>query len=359
MKQIVYYGTHDMRIEEAPIPEIGPKDVLLKSRLVSICGSDLHPYKSGQKWASIPHEIQGHEYCATVAKVGSEVTKYAVGDRVIDFNAGVCGECWYCRHGDYGHCIHGTRQYTGRGLPGALAQYFKFSYAENPDGMLGVLNTLYKVPENITDEQLCVSEAFGVGLWAVNTAGVKEGDTVVILGTGIIGNSTMQFAKAKGAKTIIVGRGKRRLECAKECGADYVIDNSNGDCYEQIREIAEETGWQFGSDTLAVDVTIDCAGYPGSFNDALKITKCGGTVCEVAFHEQESMVNPQYLLSKDLKLCTVNFNDLPGALQAMADGTVKVEPLIDDIVPLSRFEEAYSRQADGSAVKVLINMEEE
>ena len=352
MKSIVYYGKNDLRLEETEIPEIGPKDVLLKSKLVSICGSDLHPYKCGPQWASIPHEIHGHEYSATIAKVGSEVTQYKVGDRVIGFNSGVCGECWYCQHGDYAHCIHGTRQYTGRGIPGACAQYFKFTYPENPEGMLGVLNTLMKVPDEITDEQLCVAEAFGVGLWAVNMAEVKEGDTVVILG-----NSTMQFAKARGAKTIIVGRGKRRLECAKECGADYVIDNTNGDCYEQIKQIVEETGWQFGDDTLAVDVTIDCAGYPGSFNDALKITKCGGTVCEVAFHEQPSMVNPQYILSKDLKFCVVNFNDLPGALQAIADGTVKVEPLIDDIVPLERFEEAYRRQADGSAVKVLINME--
>lgn len=359
MKAIQYFGKGDLRLVEKDIPAIGPKDVLLKSKLVSICGSDMHPYISGPKWAAVPDEIPGHEFCATVAEVGSEVKNYKVGDRVIGFNAGVCGECWYCRNGQYDKCSHGTKNYTGRGLPGAGAQYFKFSDAENPNSMFGYLNTLMLVPEDISDQQICLAEPFGVGLMAVQVSQVKAGDTVVILGTGIIGNSAMQFAKARGAKVIMVGRSKRRLDCAKACGADYVIDNSYGDMYRQIAEITGEVGWQFGPETADVDITIDCAGYPNSFGDALKLTKNGGTVCEVAFHTQDSLVNPQYLVSKGLNIRTVNFNDLHGALNAFREGTAKVEPLIDDIVPLSRFIEAYERQAAGTAVKVLIDMQAE
>ena len=357
MKVIQFFGKGDVRLVEKDIPQIGPKDVLLRSHLVSVCGSDLHPYRVGERFASIPNEIGGHEYSATIAEVGSEVTKYKVGDRVYGFNLGFCGECWYCKHGDMWHCINTTKYYQGRGIPGAFAQYFKFNYAENPDALAPHINSLVELPEQMSDEQVCLIEPFGIGLASVETADVKDGQTVVVLGSGIIANSVMQWCKSRGAKVILVGRSKRRLDCAKECGVDYVIDNTNGDCYEQIAALVGEPGYIWGKETAAVDVVLDCAGYPGSFNDALKIAKCGGTVCCVAFYEEESMVNPQYVTTKDLRIVGMNGANPLGAMQGILEGKVKVEPLIDDIVPIDRYLEAYERQNDGSAVKVLINMD--
>lgn len=356
MKAIVFHGVGDVRLDEMDIPEIGPKDVLLKSVMTSVCGSDMHPYRVGQRMASIPNEIGGHEYVAAVAEVGSEITKYKVGDKVFGHNMSFCGQCWYCQHGDFGHCTGVVKTYTGRGRPGGFAQYFKFSDPESPDAFAPYLNSLMVLPEDMTNEQLTLVEPFGVGLSSVETAGIEAGQTVVILGSGIIANSAMQWAKAKGAKTILVGRSKRRLDCAKECGADYVIDNTNGDCYEQIAALVGEAHFNWGKHACAVDAVLDCAGYPGSFNDALKIVKCGGTVCCVAYYEDESLVNPMMITVKDVKILGMSDCNIMASLEGIRNGTVKVEPLIDDVVPLERYLEAYQRQNDGSAVKVLIDM---
>lgn len=356
MKAIVYYGKNDVRLEEMDIPEIGPKDVLLKSKYASLCGSDIHAVRRGPQWAKAEHQIFGHEFAATVAKVGSEVTKYKVGDRVFGVNMAFCGACYYCKHGDYGHCTGIGQFYTGQGVPGAFAQYFKFTDPENEHAFAPYLNSLMIVPDALTDEQCAMMEPFGVGLGAVEKAGVKEGDTVVVLGTGIIGNSVVQWCKAKGAKTIVVGHGKHRLEAAKQCGADYAVSTLDGDCYDQVASLTEETGWYWGKETTPVDVVIDCAGYPGSFNDSLKIVKPGGAICMAALYEDMSMVNPQYIVNKEPRIMGSTDNNLLGALDGILKGTVQVEPLLDDIVGIDHFQEAFDRQMNGTATKILIDM---
>lgn len=204
MKAIVYHGQNDLRLEELDIPEIGPKDVLLKTKYASICGSDLHAVRRGPKWAKAEKQIFGHEFAAEIAEVGSEITRYKVGDRVFGVNMAFCGECWYCRHQDYAHCTGVGDHYTGQGIPGACAQYFKFTDPESEYAFAPYLNSLMPIPDEMTDEQCAMMEPFGVGLGAVNKAGVKEGDTVVILGTGIIGISSLQWCKARGARVIVV-----------------------------------------------------------------------------------------------------------------------------------------------------------
>ena len=212
MKAIVYHGQNDLRLEELDIPEIGPKDVLLKTKYASICGSDLH---HGLHPFRIPPIVSGHELSGEVVEVGSGVTKFRVGDRVTAEPHYGCGECWYCRHQDYAHCTGVGDHYTGQGIPGACAQYFKFTDPESEYAFAPYLNSLMPIPDEMTDEQCAMMEPFGVGLGAVNKAGVKEGDTVVILGTGIIGISSLQWCKARGARVIVVGRGRHRLDIAK------------------------------------------------------------------------------------------------------------------------------------------------
>ncbi len=356
MKAIVYHGQNDLRLEELDIPEIGPKDVLLKTKYASICGSDLHAVRRGPKWAKAEKQIFGHEFAAEIAEVGSEITRYKVGDRVFGVNMAFCGECWYCRHQDYAHCTGVGDHYTGQGIPGACAQYFKFTDPESEYAFAPYLNSLMPIPDEMTDEQCAMMEPFGVGLGAVNKAGVKEGDTVVILGTGIIGISSLQWCKARGARVIVVGRGRHRLDIAKKCGADHVVSTLDGDCYEQVAALTEETGWYWGKETTTVDAVIDCAGYPGSLNDALKIVKPGGAVCLAALYEDPSPVNPQYIVNKEPKILGTCDNDLLGAMKGILAGTVSVEPLLDGIAGIEDFQEAFDRQMNGTAEKILIDM---
>lgn len=243
-----------------------------------------------------------------------------------------------------------------QGIPGACAQYFKFTDPESEYAFAPYMNSLMPIPDEMTDVQCAMMEPFGVGLGAVNKAGVKEGDTVVVLGTGNIGISSLQWCKARGARAIVVGRGRHRLEIAKKCGADHVVSTLDGDCYGQVAALTEETGWYWGKETTTVDAVIDCAGYPGSFNDALKIVKPGGAVCLAALYEDTSQVNPQYIVNKEPKILGTCDNDLLGAMKGILAGTASVEPLLDDIVGIEDFQEAFDRQMDGTAEKILIDM---
>lgn len=357
MKAAVFHGARDLRIEERTIPEIGEDDVLLRSRMVSICGSDLQPYVEGV--GGVDGEVFGHEYVAEIAKLGRNVSGHYIGERVFGHNVSVCGTCWYCRHGDYAHCSNVLLSYTGKHLrhPGGFSQYMLFSgpladaSAETPH-----MNALMHIPDQLSDEQAALLEPFGVGIAAMEKCGVKADDTVVILGAGMTGNCAMQWAKKLGATVIITDISEHRLDIARRCGADYVINNAHGDCYEQIAEIIGEPGWIKGSDATTARVVADCAGYPGSLNTALKIVRSGGTVCEIADSSVLSPVNITYISYKDLYITNSSGCDIPKALAGMLDGSLKTEPLIDDVVPLSKAKYAFDKQADHEAMKILVDM---
>lgn len=358
MKAAVFYGKGDIRVDERPIPEIGPNDVLLKSRMVSICGSDLQPYVEGV--GGVEGEVFGHEFIAEIAEIGSDVKGYQVGQRVFGHNVSVCGECWYCKNGDYGHCSNILKGYTGKHLqrPGGFSQYMKFDAPGEPDPASPHMNALMRIPDEMSDEQCTLMEPFGVGIGAIESCGVEAGDTVVILGAGTAGNCAMQWAKKLGATVLIVDISPKRLEIAKACGADYVIDNSKGDCYEQIAAIIGEPGWIKGSDATTAKAVLDCAGYPGSFNDALKIVRSGGVVCEMADSSILSPINITYISYKGLRILNSDSCDIPKAFNGLLSGELNVAPLIDELVPLEKVKYAFDQQASGKAMKVLVKMNE-
>ena len=356
MKAAVYHGVRDIRIDELPIPEIGPDDVLLRSRMAAVCGSDIHPYRTGK--CVHTGQIFGHEYVAEVAEVGANIKHYKIGDRVYGANYAPCGKCWYCRRGDPAHCVHSRDSFTGQGLPGAFAQYFRFIMPERPDPPTKHINTLMHIPDSVSDEQAALIEPFGVGLAAVETCSVKPGDVVVVLGAGPIGLSIIQWIKSLNATAVSVDVSQRRLECAKLCGADYVISNEKGDCYEQVVAIFGETGWLNGPETAAVDTVIDSAGYPLSFNDALKTVKCGGTVCQLAVTETMSEVNTTYITYKDIRILSSTECDAAGALDGIISGRVHPELLVDGHISLEEITEAFEKQSHAQAIKLLVKMKE-
>lgn len=356
MRAAVFHGKRDIRVEDRQIPEIGPDDVLLKSRMVSICGSDVQPYVEGT--GGVPGEIFGHEYVAEIAAVGSNVKKYRIGQRVFGNNAAVCGNCWHCKHGDPTHCVNALQYYTGKHLkhPGGMAEYFVFSHPGEPIPESPHLNSLMVIPDSMPDKAACLIEPFGVAIAAVEKCDVKAEDTVVILGCGAIGICALQWVKHIGAETIMVDISEERMECARACGADYVIDNSNRDCYEQIAKITGEIGWVKGKDTTPVRVVMDCAGYPGSLNDALRIVRAGGVILEMADSSVLSPVNITYISYKDISIYNSAACDSQKAFDGLRDGTLHAEPLISGIVPLERVSEAFELQAHGKALKILIQM---
>lgn len=235
MKAVTFQGAKDIQVKNVKDPKIEKKDdIIIKVTSTAICGSDLHIYKG-----ALPTQkdyVIGHEPMGIVEEVGSEVTKVKKGDRVvIPFNVS-CGHCFYCNHEMESQCdnSNGNPHFDTGG-------YFGFTerYGDYPGGQAEYLRVPYAnfmpfvIPESseLEDESvLFLSDVLPTAYWSVENSGVKEGDTVVVLGCGPIGLMTQKFAWLKGAARVIaVDELPYRMELAKKMNNVEIIDFSQHD----------------------------------------------------------------------------------------------------------------------------------
>ncbi|WP_110928877.1 zinc-dependent alcohol dehydrogenase [Bacillus massiliglaciei] len=282
MKGVTYQGMKDIQVKEVPDAKLQEKDdIIVRITSTAICGSDLHIYQ-GALPASKDYVI-GHEPMGIVEEVGPEVTKVKKGDRVvIPFNIS-CGECFYCQHDMESQCDNSNRNealdtggyfgFTERygNYPGGQAEYLRVPYGNFMP---------FVIPESaeVEDEAvLFMSDVLPTAYWSVENAGVKKGDTVVVLGSGPIGLMAQKFAWMKGAKRVIaVDNLPYRMERAKKMNQVELINfDEHHDTGGYIREI---TGG-------GADVVIDCVGMDGkksvAENIQQKLKLQGGTLSAV------------------------------------------------------------------------------
>lgn len=349
MRAAVYQEPSRLTIEDVPVPEVGPKDVLVRVGAVGICGSDLHSYKIGAYVE--PGQIMGHEWMGVVAKVGDEVEDLAEGERVTGFELGVCGECYWCQRKQYGLCPELFHNSTAYGKPGAFAEYIPIRNAV-------VGQSIYKIPDHLPDDVAATVEPTSVGLYAVEQGGVKQGDTVVVLGVGMIGNVCVQAAKAAGAKTVVaVDVSPLRLQAAQQVGADHVCDPREGDPIDFVKETIGVGRYHFGEGGMA-DVVIEAAGVPDTTRQAFEMVRSGGTIVFVALPEEAAPFDVTKLVHKQPRVIGVLGGSLKDAVAALADGRVDTRPLITHSFPLEQASEAFAQQLrGGEAIKVLIKPE--
>jgi S-(hydroxymethyl)glutathione dehydrogenase/alcohol dehydrogenase len=259
MKAICYAGMKNVEVRKVDDPEIiHDDDIIVKVTSTAICGSDLHLIHG-----MVPNMpvgfILGHETMGTVLEAGKEVHKVKKGDRVIVPFPVSCGHCWYCEHGLWSQCdnsnpngetggIFGYSNTFG-GYDGGQAEYLRVPYAN-------VGPTV--VPEELTDEQaLFLTDILPTSYWGVEQGGVKEGDTVVVLGCGPVGLLTIKWAAVKGAKRIIaVDRVGYRLKHAAGYGAETMNFEEYENTGETIKDITDG----------GADVVIDCVGMDGKMS---------------------------------------------------------------------------------------------
>lgn len=229
MKAVTYQGIKDVKVKEVPDAKIQKKDdILVRITSTAICGSDLHLIH-GMVPNMPKNFVIGHEPMGIVEEVGPEVTKLKKGDRVIvPFTIG-CGECYYCKHDLESQCDNSNPN-------GEVGAYFGYSetFGGYPGGQAELLRvpygnfTPFKVPEDseLEDEKLLfLSDILPTAYWGVDNAGVKPGDTVVVLGAGPVGLLTQKFAWLKGAKRVIaIDYIQYRLEHAKRVNNVEVYD---------------------------------------------------------------------------------------------------------------------------------------
>src|SRR5919206_3401026 len=217
MQAVTFQAPGEVRVEERPEPELlAADDAVVQIEATGICGSDLHIYHGRVQIE--PGFTIGHEFVGTVTAAGEAVTEVSEGDRVLGCYCTACGNCFFCRRGDYHKCDHG--RVFGHGATLGSLQGAQAESVLVPNANL----TLRRVPEGMSDEvALFAGDVMGTGYHAVDSTGVKPGDTVAVLGLGPVGLCAVQVAKAAGAARVIaIDSVPDRLEMARRFGAQPV-----------------------------------------------------------------------------------------------------------------------------------------
>src|SRR5919199_2661632 len=214
MLAVTFQEPGRVELEERPEPEpIAADDAVVKVDATGVCGSDLHIYHGRVQIE--PGFTIGHEFVGTVTAAGEAVAEVSEGDRVLGCYGTACGNCFFCRRGDYHKCDHG--RVFGHGATLGSLQGAQAEYVLVPGANL----TLRRVPEGMSDEvALFAGDVMGTGYHAIDSTGVKPGDTVAVLGLGPVGLCAVQAARADGAAQVIaVDSVQSRLEVARGFGA--------------------------------------------------------------------------------------------------------------------------------------------
>jgi len=240
--------------ENVAVPNIEDSEVLIKVMRIGICGSDIHVYHGKHPYTSYP-VIQGHEFSGKVVKTGKKVKKVKEGDKVVVQPQVVCGECYPCKHGRYNICDN--LKVMGFQTEGCAKEYFKVEEEK-----------VLKIPENMSYDEGALVEPLAVACHALRRSEMELKDKkIIVLGAGTIGNLVAQASKAKGAaKVMITDISKFRLNLAKECGIDIVLDVSKYD-------LSEETVKEFGADRA--DLILECIGFQATINNAINNARKG------------------------------------------------------------------------------------
>lgn len=254
MDALCWYGKEDVRVEDVPEPRIlNPRDAIVRITTTAICGSDLHMY-DGYIAGLQPGDILGHEFMGEVVDVGSEVKNLRRGDRVVVPFTIACGRCFFCERGLWSACdnsnpnawmLEGLYGFAGSGLfgyshmmggyAGGQAEYVRVPFAD-----VGP----FKVPDGVPDERvLFLSDIFPTGYMAAENCDITPGDTVAVWGCGPVGQFCIRSAWLLGAgRVIAIDREAERLHMAAACGKAEVIDLTNTDVYEALKDMTGGRG---------------------------------------------------------------------------------------------------------------------
>jgi L-iditol 2-dehydrogenase len=325
-----------------PPPAAGAGEVLVRVEACGICGSDVHGY-DGSTGRRIPPIVMGHEAAGTVAAIGAGVSGFAVGDRVTFDSTVYCGECAFCKSGDVNLCDN--RQVIGVSCGdyrrhGAFAEYVAVPQ-----------RIVYQLPRGISFAEAAMLEAASVALHAVRVSEVKGGETALVIGAGMIGLLTLQAAKALGCgQVLITDVDATRLKMAEDAGADAVLHPSGA---ELIAEVQKRTNGR------GVDICYEAVGRNETVAAAIDCTRKGGTVTLIGNIRPEVTLPLQKVVSRQIRLqgSCASSGEYPQAIELIANGKIKVGPLITAIAPLEDGPRWFDRLHAGepNLMKVILS----
>jgi alcohol dehydrogenase, propanol-preferring len=327
MKAMKLYGFRSMRIVDAPLPKVGPRDVLVKVASCGLCGTDLEHYEGVPTFGGLPLTL-GHEIAGTVAEIGTAVARVKKGDRVLVPPLLTCGSCYACRSGRDNLCENFLM--VGSSINGGFAEYVLVPRERD----------LVPLPPEIPlEEGAVITDAVATPYHALKyIAKVESGMSVAVFGAGGLGLNAVQIATAFGATAIAVGRNQRRLEVAKQLGAIDTV-SYGPDAPREVRRLTKG----------GVDVAIEATGRTEVIAAAWDAVKKGGVLVVVGVAAGDLTIpNAVRIMFYE--------KGLYGALGSRSTGYYeiiellkrkKLQLLVQEKIPLDKIKEGFERLKNG------------
>ena len=340
MRQAIMTSPGVIEFRNIPRPgDLGDKEVLLKIERIGVCGSDIHVFH-GEHPATPYPVVQGHEYSATVEAVGKSVTRVRPGMKATAWPQQVCGECGPCLRGQYNACME--LKVEGFQAPGVAQDYFVISE-----------DRVIPIPDSMSLDQGALVEPAAVGAHSTNRTTGVEDKNVVVSGAGTIGNLVAQFARARGAaKVLITDINNYKLEVARECGIEGVLNVAETSFEEGARDFFGKEGFQVG---------FEAAGVQASLDTLMAHVEKGGDIVILGVYSENPTVNMYFLGEHELNVfgsMMYRKDDYEEAVKMIDAGKIITAPLITKHFDFNNYLEAYryiEEQGDLS-MKVMIKL---
>lgn len=323
MRVAKYYNNSDIRLEEMPVPGIGPGEILVKVIASGICGTDV------MEWYRIKKapRILGHEIAGEI--VETQTDKYKTGQRVFVSHHVPCHDCKYCRDGNHTAC---ATLHAGNYDPGGYSEFIRVP-------KINVDYGVYVLPDGVTFEEGTMIEPLACAVRGQRVVGVRAGHTVLVLGSGVSGLLNIQVAKAKGATVVATDIDEYRLNKAREFGADRVV---------HAKDLADVTA----------DRVIVCTGAPQAVDQAFASVDKKGVILLFAI-PQEDIKLPTVDLWRNEITVTSSYGagpvDLQESLDLIAQKAIDVQATITHKLPLSKIQEGFNLVAGAKdSLKVVL-----
>lgn len=341
MKQAVMTQPGQIAFQDVEKPTIADDEVLMQTKRIGVCGSDIHVFHGLHPYTSYP-VVQGHEIGGVVAEVGSSVTKVEVGDKITFMPQVTCGECYPCQNGMYHICE--SLKVMGFQTGGAAQEYF----------VLPAWNVM-KLPDSMSLDEAAMIEPIAVVVHAIERGGGAEGKRVLVLGAGPIGNLAAQVAKASGATAVMITDvSEYKLQKARDCGIELAINPLQED-------LADAVDQHFGA--AKADVILECVGVQATVDDAIRVARKGTTIVIVGVFGKKPEVDLGLVQDRELSLVgTLMYQqaDYERAIEIVANNQLSLGAMITHRYTFDDYLEAYHKieTSAGNYLKVMIELDD-
>jgi L-iditol 2-dehydrogenase len=338
MRAVIYHGPRDIRLEERPVPDPGPGEIVVKVGAALTCGTDFKAYRQGHRvlLGDYPSPF-GHELAGTVSALGQGVKNVKEGDRVVVANSAPMDDCFWCTHGQ-NHLCPKLKLHNG-----AYAEYDRV-----PAHI--VRQNLHPLAAAVPFEVGALAEPFSTTIHAAQVLDVRAGELALVIGAGPMSLMLIHALTARGARVAVLGRSKTHLETAKAAGAEAVFSSDDGDASERVRAWAAGRG---------PDHVFEAVGKPETHLQALALVRDGGKVCLFGgcAHGATIPLDLHRVHYKQLSLHGV-FHHTPvhfrEAVRLLSEGKVKTGLIIRGELKLEDVPKFFAENAEKSIPKAVV-----